>query len=146
VCNAGEAGGGCETTEVCQDGLTCELVLDLGALGIVINTCSECSADADCDAGQVCGVDISIIDFAGQRVCQAAGSVPNNNFCVNEGTVGNDACASGFCGLVDVEGLLSLNVCGECLEDADCGMGEVCQGGAFDLGSLSVTGSTCAPG
>lgn len=144
-CNSGEAGGGCESTEACQDGLTCELILDLGALGLVINTCSECSTDMDCADGQVCGVEISIADFAGRRLCQDAGSVANGAFCSNSNTTGNDACASGFCGVVEVEGLVMLDVCGECIEDTDCAMGEVCTPGSFDLAGFSVTGATCTP-
>ena len=91
-------------------------------------------------------MEISIADFAGQRVCQDAGTVANDAFCTNDGTDGNAACASGFCGTVDVEGLLSLDVCGDCIEDTDCAMGEVCQAGAFDLGTLSVTGNVCVAG
>ena len=41
TCNMGEAGGGCESDEVCMDGLSCGTVLDLLGL-ITISTCGEC--------------------------------------------------------------------------------------------------------
>ena len=142
-CNAGQPGGGCETTAVCQTGLSCALVQGWSGLGLVIRTCSECSSDGDCGAGQVCGVDVNILEFTGQRVCQPVQSVPTDGFCTNDGTVGNDGCASGFCGIVEASGLVSLEVCGECLKDVDCPAGQVCNEGFLDLGTLIPTGRTC---
>ncbi len=139
TCNMGELGGGCETTEVCMDGLSCATVLDI--LGLVtISTCGNCSDDSDC-GDQICAPLVNVDEFSGFNECIDAGSVPQDGFC-NVGANGDAACESGICSEVDIMGLASVGSCGECSSDADCG-GGTCQAGAFDFETGVLTGSTC---
>jgi hypothetical protein len=140
TCNMGEPGGGCETTEVCEDGLTCGNVLSL--LGVVnINTCGYCETTADCDGDQICAPLVIIEEFSGINTCIDAGTVEQDSFCLLEGN-GDEACASGICSIVDIMGLAQVGSCGECSSDADCG-GGTCEAGAFDLNAGALLGSKC---
>ncbi len=139
VCNMGEAGGGCESNEVCQDGLTCGTVLDL--LGLIqISTCGECMADTDC-TDQICAPVVIVEEFNGQNTCIDPGSLPQNSFCNLMGN-GNEACESGICSTIDIMGLAEVGACGQCNEDADCGDG-TCMPGEFVLDQGMLVGSTC---
>lgn len=140
ACNMGEAGGGCETSAVCMDGLVCGNVFDI--LGTIqIDTCGECSADGDCMANDICAPAVTVAEFKGVNECIAPGSRPQDAYCLLEGN-GDDACMSGICSAVDVMGLAEIGACGECDTDADCN-GGTCEPGALDLGTGSLTGSTC---
>lgn len=140
TCNMGEVGGGCESTDVCQDGLSCGNVLDL--LGLIqINTCGECATDADCDMGLICAPVVSVMDFSGVNTCIEPNSLAQDSFCNLEGN-GNDACMSGICSTIDIMGIAQIGACGECNTDADCGAG-VCVAGMFDLDTGTLMGSTC---
>ncbi|PRQ08428.1 hypothetical protein [Enhygromyxa salina] len=139
TCNMGEAGGGCQTDEVCQDGLTCGTVLDL--LGLIkISTCGECASDADC-TDQICAPVVIVENFDGQNTCIDVGSLAQDSFCDLEGN-GDEACEN-VCSTVDIMGLAEVGACGQCNEDADCDGGGTCQGGEFDINSGMLFGSTC---
>ena len=139
TCNMGELGGGCQSDDVCQDGLSCGNVLSL--LGVVeINTCGECASDADC-TDQICAPVVVVEEFSGVNSCIDANSLPQDSFCNLEGN-GNDACESGICSVVDIMGLAQIGSCGECNEDADCN-GGTCVAGEFILDTGTLVGSTC---
>jgi hypothetical protein len=140
TCNTGEAGGGCESTEVCMDGLTCGTVLDL--LGLIqISTCGECMTDADC-TDQICAPVVIVQDFNGQNTCIDQNSLGQDSFCNLTGN-GNDACMSGICSTIDIMGLAQVGACGECNTDADCMGGGTCTAGEFILDTGTLVGSTC---
>lgn len=140
VCNMGEVGGGCESSSVCQGGLSCSNALNLLNL-IELNTCGECLTDADC-MGTICAPLVSISDFSGYNACIEPGSLAQDSFC-NLGGNGDDACMTGICSTVDIMGLDQLGACGECKTSADCGGNGTCVAGVFDLDTAVLTGSTC---
>jgi hypothetical protein len=141
VCNMGELGGGCETTDVCMEGLVCGNVLDL--LGLIqINTCGNCEDDAACSDGQICAPVVSVMDFSGINDCIDPNSLPQDSFCNLMGN-GNEACESGICSTIDIMGLAQVGACGACNEDADCMGGQTCTAGEFVLDSGTLVGSTC---
>jgi hypothetical protein len=140
TCNMGEAGGGCETSDVCADGLTCGTVLDL--LGLIqINTCGECMSDMDC-TDQICAPVVIVEEFNGQNMCIDANSLPQDSFCNLEGN-GDMACESGICSTIDIMGLAQVGSCGACNTDADCPMNQTCTPGEFILDTGTLVGSTC---
>jgi hypothetical protein len=140
VCNMGELGGGCETTDVCEDGLVCGNVLDL--LGLIqINTCGNCENDDGCMNGQICAPIVSVMEFSGINDCIDPGTLEQDAFCLLEGN-GNEACSSGICSTIDIMGLAMIGACGECNTDADC-MGGSCVAGEFNLDTAMLSGSTC---
>jgi hypothetical protein len=143
VCNMGEAGGGCETDDVCQEGLFCGTLLDVPGV-LTLSTCGVCLVDADCGE-QLCSPTIDVANFTGQKLCVDAGSVPNGQACDLMGT-GNDACMSGLCATVDIMGIAQVGVCGDCSVDADCDVaaGEVCTPADIDTTTGEVTAPTCA--
>ncbi len=141
TCNMGEVGGGCESTDVCQDGLFCGNVLSL--LGLIeINTCGECESDANCTAPQICAPIVVVSDFSGVNTCIDTNSLAQDSFCQLAPGNGNDACMSGICSTVDIMGLAQIGSCGECNTDADC-MGGTCTPGEFILDTGTLVGSTC---
>ena len=140
TCNMGEEGGGCQTSDVCMEGLTCSNVFDL--FGVVqINTCGECASDADCSAPKVCAPLVDLMSFSGVNACIYPSTLPQDSYCNLWGS-GNDACESGICSTVDVMDLAQVGACGECNSDADCDAG-ICTMGVFDFGSGTLTGSAC---
>jgi hypothetical protein len=144
LCNLGKAGDGCESDAACNDPTAqdCSPVLQVPGI-ITVATCGECKTDADCPAqAPHCTPDYDIADFTGQKKCKAPDSVPNNAGCDADGT-GNQACASGFCGEASVMGLLKLGICGECINDADCPVGQQCTDPAVDLDMSALIGSVC---
>jgi hypothetical protein len=142
TCNMGEAGGGCESDEVCADGLTCGLVLDL--LGLVqISTCGVCEADADCmGMGEICAPVVIVEEFNGQLSCIQPKTLPNNSFCTLPPGNGDMACEN-VCSVVDIMGIAQVGACGDCNSDADCPMNQTCTLGSFDIGAGMLLGSTC---
>lgn len=140
TCNMGEAGGGCESSAVCEDGLTCGNVLSL--LGLIeINTCGTCEDDAGCMNGQICAPIVVVMDFSGVNECIDPNTLVQDSFCNLEGN-GNEACESGICSTIDIMGLAMIGACGECNTDADC-MGGTCTPGEFNLDTAALSGSTC---
>jgi hypothetical protein len=140
TCNMGEAGGGCQSSDVCAEGLSCGNVLSL--LGVVeINTCGECASDADCDGGDICAPIVVVEEFNGQNTCIVPGTLPQHSFC-NIGAAGDAACMD-ICSTVDIMGLAQVGACGECKNNDDCN-GGTCTFGAFDIGNGTLTGSVCS--
>jgi hypothetical protein len=139
-CNMGEPGAGCESDEVCGDGLSCGNVFDLLNL-IELNTCGSCLDDAECGGDQLCAPLFELALFGGQLDCIDPQSLPQDAFCDLEGN-GNEVCASGICSVIDVMGLAQLGACGQCNVDGDCN-GGFCVPGEFLLDTAELTGSTC---
>ena len=141
TCNMGEPGGGCESTEVCQDDLVCGNVLSLGGF-IEVDTCGFCE-DGGCEGDLICTPVVLVEEFSGINTCVEPGSFAQDAYCDIEGN-GDAACAD-FCSPVLIEGIITIGACGECVDNDDCGADETCSPGAFDLGLGSLTGSTCVP-
>ena len=142
TCNEGNLGDGCEDSSVCQGDLECQLILDVAGI-LEASTCSECGSDSDCaDPTPLCTVQYDIANVSGQKVCVAEASVPNGDGCDLDGS-GAMACESGICNDIDIMGLVSVGVCGDCESDADCPMGETCTEGSVDLEGGTVTPSAC---
>lgn len=123
VCNAGELGDGCQTTDVCGDGLQCVEIINVPGI-LMASTCSECETTADCDGELVCNVSVDVANISGQQTCVAVDSVPDGEFCDLEGD-GALACTN-FCAEASVKGLLTFGLCGECAVDGDCADGLSC--------------------
>ena len=150
-CNMGELGGGCETTDVCEKGLVCALILSVDAIMLSASTCSECETDADCDAvtpGSLCAPTYNVAEISGFKSCVMPGSVDNGLGCDFMGS-GNEACASGLCTPADAAGFVELGICSDCGTD---GMGnevmcmgqDVCTPAEVSLSEGLIPG-TCAP-
>ncbi|KIG17115.1 hypothetical protein DB30_03712 [Enhygromyxa salina] len=139
TCNMGEAGGGCESDEVCEDGLSCGNVLSLLQGLIEINTCGVCATDDDCN-GQICAPIVVVENFDGQNMCIDENSLPQDSFCNLEGN-GDMACEN-VCSVIDIMGLAEVGACGECNSDEECN-GGTCQFGDFDLETGTLSGSVC---
>jgi hypothetical protein len=140
TCNMGELGGGCETDAVCAEGRRCGLVLSL--LGLIeLRTCGECVSGADCTGGTICAPLVDVPNWTGVNTCVEPRSLPQNSYCLLEGN-GNDACMSGICSTVDVQGIAQVGACGECNTDADCA-GGTCVAGEFILDGGMLVGSRC---
>src|SRR5690606_17408734 len=73
TCNMGELGGGCETTEVCEEGLSCVEIINVPGI-LVANTCSECTTSDEC-TDQVCNISVDVANISGQKTCVDEGSV-----------------------------------------------------------------------
>jgi hypothetical protein len=144
-CNQGELGAGCETDEACQEPLFCVEVIDVGALGLEVKTCSECRTDDDCDGDLLCSPQLDVLNFTGQLACVEAGSVPDGEACNYEGN-GDAACASGICAELDVQGILQFGVCGECRTDEDCQDGLSCTPPELDINTAEIIPSVCGDG
>ncbi len=141
TCNEGELGGGCETDDVCQTDLSCELILDVAGI-LTASTCSTCGSDADCDNGELCTINYDVANFTGDRTCVVPGTVLDGEGCDLDGS-GDMACESGLCAEVDIMGLAQLGVCGECAVDADCDAGQTCQATDVDITTGDVTPAEC---
>lgn len=143
-CTRGGLGEGCMSDEACMNpDHTCALIIDVPGV-LSASTCSECETTADCDAGTVCNISVSIADIAGQKTCVTPGSVPDGDFCDLEGD-GDEACEN-FCAEADIMGIAQFGVCGAC--DNETGEGcmdnETCEDPSVDLDG-SVMPSTCVP-
>lgn len=120
--------------------LVCGLALDVPGL-ITIRSCGECSEATPCGGSDLCSLAADISEFSGYFECVAPGSKANGETC--RASNGGQDCASGHCAVVDVEGILSLDVCGECSQDSDCAGGQICQPGNINTSDFSVSGSEC---
>ena len=155
TCNMGEAGGGCQTDEICatDEAPFCGLLLEVPGI-LKVSTCGACATNADCIAANEktpnCSPTYDVENFSGQYVCVESGSVPNNGGCNltkddMKLPVGNAACESGFCGDATVMGLVHVGICGECGSNADCvKVGKkTCSVPSVDLMSATLVGSVC---
>jgi hypothetical protein len=144
VCNMGEMGGGCETTDVCMDGLVCALILDVPGV-ITASTCSQCEDDAGC-TDQLCAPTYNVSEISGFKSCVDPMSVADGLGCDLEGS-GDMQCASGICAGADVMGFLELGVCSECRnvdgEPEGCMPGQVCMDASVDL-AMGLIAGVCA--
>ncbi len=144
VCNMGELGGGCMSTDVCQQGV-CAEILDVAGL-INISTCSVCDTDSECMNGQLCSPTIDVGELDGQKICVDPGTVADGEAC-DLNTTGNDACAN-FCESADVLGLAEIGVCSPCdVETGDgCNPGETCEAPVVDLDNGVLVPAMCVAG
>lgn len=140
-CNMGEPGQGCETTDVCAEGV-CAVVLDVPGI-LTASTCGECATDADCMDGDLCSPTYDVLMLSGENVCVAPGTVPDGTGCALDGN-GDMACESGHCAGADVLGVAMLGVCNPCEVDADCNDGETCELPSIDLMMGLVPGGCVA--
>ena len=138
VCNTGELGDGCETSDVCMGDLTCVEIINVPGI-LVANTCSECTTSDEC-TDQVCNVAIDVANITGEKTCVDASSVADGEFCDLEGD-GEDACMN-HCAEADIMSLLTFGVCGACRDDADCTGGMTCTAPEVGLDG-AVTPSVC---
>lgn len=150
TCNMGGPGEGCESDAVCVDpaNAICGTLLSVPGI-ITVSTCGQCKVNADCTDPALpnCTPTYDVLNFKGKLDCIADGALENNSGCSLEDdggmAAGNKACKSGFCGEASVMGLLKLGICGECLSDADCGMGKMCVDPAVDLNAGTLIGAVC---
>jgi hypothetical protein len=147
-CNQGELGGGCETTDVCEKGLVCSVVLAVPELQIELSACSECDTDADCGK-DLCSPSYDLMAFSGQNTCNAVGSLANGANCFLDAKNGDSVCESGFCAPADILGYAQLGVCSECdlvgEESLGCAKGEVCNMGSVDINAGAFLPAECGP-
>jgi len=139
TCNMGEVGGGCESDEICEEGLVCAEILNVPGI-LEAATCSVCDSDKLCAKGETCQPEYDVANISGQKVCAPDGSLEDGVGCDLE--TGAAACASGFCQPADIMGLLTLGVCSGCGSDDDCG-GAACNPPEIDLAKGLVAGG-CA--
>jgi hypothetical protein len=149
VCNDGSIGGGCETSDVCQKGLTCALILEVDAIMLSASTCSECAADTDCDMGMLCAPTYDVANISGFKSCVMPGSLPDGSGCDFEGS-GNESCTSGLCTPANAAGFVDLGICSECgidgagAETTCMGM-DVCMPAEVSLSDGLLPGECVAP-
>jgi hypothetical protein len=139
TCDDGTLGAGCETDAACQGALVCTEVVDVPGI-LTVGGCSECATDADC--AELCSpnYDTVFTEFEGHWACVDIGSQPLGAGCDFAGS-GDQACASGFCGIASIMGLLELGICSDCVDDGDCPMGTVCEAPTVDLDGTVTPGS-----
>lgn len=139
ACTDGGLGSYCETQAACQPQFFCDPIVD-GAEGLLPDACNECRVDSDCVSPERCVPAIDVATYSGQKSCVAPGGVANDGLCPLSN--GDPMCASGFCNILDVGGLIMIGVCGQCATDGDCmKIGKTtCTAGKFDGGFL---GSVC---
>ncbi|MCA9714684.1 MAG: hypothetical protein KC468_08370, partial [Myxococcales bacterium] len=147
MCNGGEAGKGCQTDEVCSDPSApfCATLIEAPGL-FSLMTCSECRTDADCGgATPNCAPEIDLDTFTGIMRCMPDGALMQDQPCVKPDAL-DPVCETGICSLANVQNVLEVGICGQCLSDADCQPGETCEDAWIDLGGSGIEdlfGSVC---
>jgi hypothetical protein len=141
TCGDGELGSGCETTDACAVGLTCELVLSVPVISS-FRFCSECASHADCDGDMLCEPIIQLTEVTGHWGCVAPGSTPIGESCDHTGD-GDLACASGNCAAASLDNLALMGLCSECDADADCPEGWGCQAADIDTAEVVPHPAVC---
>lgn len=104
-------GARCESAADCESG-RCEKVYQLPMTMSQEQTCSGCAADADCPAGEACGVEAG----SGLKLYLACGA-PDRH-ALGERCQGDAECATGIC----CEGL-----CSACCAGRACTSGQTCK-------------------
>ena len=137
VCNTGMLGDGCESSDICEEGLDCVEIINVPGI-LMASTCSECTTSAEC-TDQVCNITVDVANISGQKECVDEGSVADGSFCDIEGD-GELACTN-HCAEASIKGLLTFGVCGECRDDDDCD-GGTCTDPEVGLDG-SITASVC---
>ena len=141
MCTTGPEGSTCMSDDACMDGLQCEAVIEVPIPGILPNTCGECATSDDCDMGTLCSPVFDLMMFSGQKECVQPGSVQNDQLCP-KGPDGDMVCMSGHCTDAQIQGIITVFVCGECTEDTDCPMpGQTCTPAEASMNGFS--GSVC---
>jgi hypothetical protein len=145
-CTDGQLGEGCMSEAACMDPEHfCALIIDVPGV-LSASTCSECETTADCEAGLVCNISVSIADISGQKTCVEPGSVPDGEFCDIDGD-GEEACEF-HCASADIMGLVEFGVCGPCtnvtMANEGCMAMETCEDPMVDLDG-TVVPSMCVP-
>jgi hypothetical protein len=142
-CESGaEAGDGCQTDNACHDPQfsVCAEVFDV--LGeTVVKGCSECFTDDDCDGNNICHPIELLPRLAGYRRC----GLPNPyQLCDDNSDCGD---YTPFCVEQEVLKDFKLNICGDCVTDADCVAKDpefpLCYLGGWDPGKEYLEGSKC---
>ena len=147
MCNAGEPGKGCETDEVCSDPSApyCATIIEAQGL-FALRTCSECQTDADCGGDTPhCAPEIDLDTFTGILRCMGDSTLAQDQPCVKPGEL-DPVCETGICSLANVQNVLEVGICGQCLSDDDCQPGETCEAAWVDLGGSGIEdlyGSIC---
>jgi hypothetical protein len=140
ACNLGQQGGGCQSTDVCEQGLQCVTLFAFTDM-VSLQTCSTCATEAECEELEFCEPIFDTATWQGSNECVMPGTLGIDSYCDLEGH-GNEVCASKICSIVDVPGLDQIGACGECNTDADCKAG-TCVAGSFDIAKGVLTGSSC---
>lgn len=141
VCNTGDYASGCQTDDVCAEGLVCSTVLDVPGL-FAIRGCGECSLNTPCPGDELCVHELDLLAQSGAGECIAPGSRAVGEFC-ELGASGDDACASAICTPASVDGFFEVGVCGTCRTDADCGRGW-CREAEVDVAERVGAGAHCS--
>lgn len=151
-CNKGQPGDGCMSDGVCAAPGAGKCGQVFAVPGIVtVTTCGECASNADCGADAPnCSPDYALLGFGGTLVCAADGSRADDTGCDLAsdgagGALGDDACQSGHCGAALLQGVVELGLCGQCSDDADCSMDQVCGEARADLTTGALFGARCVP-
>jgi hypothetical protein len=144
MCNNGAIGEGCNTSDVCEEGLDCITFIDVEGI-VEIATCGECTMDNECEAGEQCAPQIDVAAFSGQYSCVADGSVEAGQGCDHMGA--GEECEDGLvCAAIDIMGLLTFGICAECATDGDCTdnqNGSTCLSADVDLEAGEVIPPVC---
>ena len=143
VCTNGELGDMCDSDEGCMGELVCTQLVDTGGF-FNASFCSTCGPTLPCEGDQVCNPTFDAGAFSGHLECVDPGTIPNGGGCpLDDAGVGDGTpCESGICSVADVfMGFVQLGVCGECLTDDDCMMGQTCT--PAEAGQGGLMGSVC---
>jgi hypothetical protein len=123
VCRAGALGDGCQTTAICNTGMTCASVAQSNS-GFAVKGCSTCGDPTPaCGSGKTCVPVVNWDQGKAYRTCVNVGSVALGGLC----DVASD-CTTGVCAPFAFPDGSTVRVCSECLNNAACGAGEVCSG------------------
>ncbi len=144
VCNDGSLGAGCETSEACAQGLTCELILTVPLI-YTFSNCSECAGHGDCLDSQLCSPTIEVTELSGYLSCVGPGSVEIGGTCDAAGD-GDQVCASGACAPATIDGLANIGLCSECDADADCPDGWTCADAYVNTFDVESVPAACVRG
>lgn len=135
-CGDGSRGAGCENDTACNGVLICAHVA-ASPYGFELETCSECALAADCAGGNVCAIKFDYTTQTAYRACTDPLTRGNGSICDDAGQ-----CASGRCDLYRFPDGTTIGVCGECIDDGDCGAGETCEATSFEFG-VGFASSVC---
>ncbi|RME25617.1 MAG: hypothetical protein D6798_08540 [Deltaproteobacteria bacterium] len=111
----------CDDSVPCHDATCAEVpVVSSADPGLTVGICSECDADADCGADEVCGVTWGD-DLFGWRECR-----PPSTRLLGEACASDGECESGTC---------CQGQCSECCSNADCPETRECRRHQFGEGT-----------
>jgi hypothetical protein len=141
VCNGGDLGDSCETSEACVSAeLQCVSFANVAGV-LSISTCSECQSNDDCPGSMLCNEFFNAGEFRGGFACVNPGSLFDGSFCTT-GPVGEAACMN-HCAPGNYQGLFNFGVCSPCATDGDCESGMVCVLPELDLEAGTSSTASC---